>query len=61
MAPLPKTAAALTNGELSPAHAAVLAHGTADLPDYVTADAEPVLVEAARRLDPPRLLVSRCR
>ncbi len=51
--PLAATAVALTNGELSPAHAAVLAHGTADLPDHLTAAAEPVLVEAARRLDPP--------
>jgi hypothetical protein len=33
----------------------VLAHGTHDLPDHVTAQAEPVLLEAARRLDPPRL------
>ncbi len=53
--PLAATAVALTNGELSPAHAAVLAHGTADLPDHLTAAAEPVLIEAATRLDPPRL------
>ena len=53
--PLPATAKALADGELSAAHAAVLAHGTHDLPDQVTAEAEPVLVEAARRLDPPRL------
>jgi hypothetical protein len=33
----------------------VLAHGTHDLPDHTTAEAEPVLVAAARRLDPPRL------
>ena len=33
----------------------MLAHGTHDLPDHVAADAEPVLAEAARRLDPPRL------
>jgi len=33
----------------------VLAAGTHDLPTQVTAEAEPVLVEAARRLDPPRL------
>jgi hypothetical protein len=33
----------------------VLAHGTYDLPDHVTVEAEPVLVEAAGRLDPPRL------
>jgi Domain of unknown function (DUF222) len=53
--PLTATAAALAAGELSPAHARVLAHGTHDLPDQVTTEAEPVLLEAARRLDPPRL------
>ena len=53
--PLTGTAQALADGELSPAHAQVLAHGTHDLPDHLAADAEPVLVEAARRLDPPRL------
>src|ERR671913_2430212 len=53
--PLTATAAALTSGELSPAHAQVLATGTHELPDQVTVEAEPVLVEAARRLDPTRL------
>ena len=53
--PLTQTAQALCAGELSPAHATVLAQGTHDLPAQVTAEAEPVLVEAARRLDPPRL------
>ena len=53
--PLPQTGQALTDGELSPAHAAVLAAGTQDLPAQVTSEAEPVLVEAARRLDPGRL------
>jgi hypothetical protein len=53
--PLTATAQALTDGVLSPAHAAVLAAGTQDLPDQLTAEAEPVLVEAARRLDPARL------
>src|SRR5512132_3732155 len=53
--PLPATAKALTDGALPPAHAAVLAHGTHDLAAHLTADAEPVLLEAARRLDPPRL------
>ena len=33
----------------------MLAHGTQDLPAHLAAEAEPVLVEAARRLDPPRL------
>ncbi|HET9558209.1 MAG TPA: DUF222 domain-containing protein, partial [Actinomycetota bacterium] len=53
--PLTGTAQALTDGDISPAHASVLAHGTHDLPDHLAADAEPVLLEAARRLDPPRL------
>ena len=53
--PLTATAAALTGGELSVAHARVLAHGTQELPDHLTVEAEPVLVEAALRLDPPRL------
>ena len=53
--PLTQTATALTDGELSVAHAGVLAVGTHDLPAQVTAEAEPVLVEAARRLDPARL------
>jgi Domain of unknown function (DUF222) len=53
--PLAATAQALTDGELSPAHAAVLAHGTQELAHQVAAEAEPVLLEAARRLDPPRL------
>src|SRR5918995_3886209 len=50
--PLAATAEALTGGELSPAHAQVVAHGTHHLPEHVTVEAEPVLVEAARRLDP---------
>ena len=53
--PLTVTADALLGVELSVAHARVLAHGTQDLPNQVTAEAEPVLVEAACRLDPPRL------
>jgi hypothetical protein len=53
--PLTATAQALVEGELSPAYDAVLAAGTQDLPHHVTAEAEPVLVAAARRLDPPRL------
>jgi hypothetical protein len=53
--PLTLTAAALTNGELSVAHASVIAPGTHDLPDHLRLDAEPVLVEAAGWLDPPRL------
>jgi hypothetical protein len=53
--PLTGTAQALREGELSVAHASVLAAGTHDLPGHTTAEAEPVLVEAAGRLDPPRL------
>jgi hypothetical protein len=53
--PLTATAAALTSGAISLAHAQVLAAGTQELPDQVAAEAEPVLLEAARRLDPPRL------
>ena len=40
---------------MSVAHAEVVAAGTHPLPDQVTVEAEPVLVEAARRLDPGRL------
>jgi Domain of unknown function (DUF222)/HNH endonuclease len=50
--PLTETAQALVDGELSVAHAHVLANGTQSLPGHVTAEAEPVLVETARRLDP---------
>jgi hypothetical protein len=53
--PLTGTATALTAGEVSAAHAAVLAAGTHDLSPATAAEAEPVLLEAARRLDPPRL------
>jgi Domain of unknown function (DUF222)/HNH endonuclease len=53
--PLTATAEALTGGAISVAHASVLAHGVQDLPEHVTAEAEPVLLEAAGRLDPPRL------
>jgi hypothetical protein len=53
--PLQGTGQALINGELSVAHARVLADGTHQLPTHLTAEAEPVLLEAARRLDPPKL------
>jgi Domain of unknown function (DUF222) len=53
--PLSQTATAVTNGELSPAHASVLTVGTQELPAHVTVQAEPVLLAAARRLDPSRL------
>jgi Domain of unknown function (DUF222) len=53
--PLAGTANALAAGEVSVAHAAVLAAGTADLPAHTTMEAEPVLLQAARPLDPHRL------
>jgi hypothetical protein len=53
--PLAGTANALAAGEVSVAHAAVLAAGTADLPAHTTMEAETVLLQAARRLDPHRL------
>src|SRR4029450_10094784 len=51
--PLTGTAQVLAAGELSVAHAQVLAAGTHDLPAHLAADAEPVLLEAARRPEPP--------
>ena len=53
--PLQATAQALTSGHISPAHARVLAQGTRHLPGQVATEAEPVLLEAAVRLDPPQL------
>ena len=53
--PLGGTAKALAAGDISPRHAAVLAAGTVDLPPGTAAEAEPVLLEAAARVDPPRL------
>ena len=53
--PLAATAHALTDGAISAAHAQILASGTQNLPQQVTVAAEPVLVEVAGRLDPPRL------
>jgi Domain of unknown function (DUF222) len=53
--PLTATAQAVAAGTISSAHAQVLAAGTQDLPVHLAVEAEPVLVEAARRLDPPRL------
>jgi Domain of unknown function (DUF222) len=45
----------LADGAISPAHAQVLAAGTQELPTHLAVEAEPVLLAAARRLDPPRL------
>ena len=53
--PLHRTGQAVLAGELAPAHARVLADRTQDLSAATVAEAEPVLVDAARRLDPPRL------
>src|SRR5215207_10747720 len=53
--PLPESGTALCAGELSAAHAEVLAASTLHLPDHVVADAEPTLLDPARRLDPPGL------
>jgi Domain of unknown function (DUF222)/HNH endonuclease len=50
--PLTATGQAVVAGELSPAHARVLADSTHHLPTQVAAEAEPVLLDAARRLDP---------
>jgi hypothetical protein len=53
--PLGGTAQALADGELSYPHAAALTRSTQELPVGTVAAAEPVLLEAARRLDPPGL------
>jgi hypothetical protein len=53
--PLRGTAQALADGELSYRHAAALTRATQELPPATTAAAEPVLLAAARRLDPPGL------
>src|SRR5215212_10969275 len=42
---LPKTAAALCGGDISPAHAKLIADGTRELADHVKLEAEPVLLE----------------
>ncbi|HWC43130.1 MAG TPA: DUF222 domain-containing protein [Actinomycetota bacterium] len=53
--PLTESAAALTSGAISPAHARMIADGTQHLPEHVKLEADPVLAEAASRLDLPRL------
>jgi hypothetical protein len=53
--PLAQTGQALASGAISAAHAQVLAAGTQELPAHVASEAEPELLAAARRLDPPRL------
>jgi hypothetical protein len=53
--PLPGTARALADGDIAYLHAAALTRATQDLPVATVAAAEPVLLDAARRLDPPTL------
>jgi hypothetical protein len=53
--PFTDTAAALVAGDISAAHARVVADGTQRLAEHRKLDADPILAEAARRLDPPRL------
>jgi Domain of unknown function (DUF222)/HNH endonuclease len=53
--PLGGTGRSLAAGDISVAHASVLAAGTADLPTRTVAEAEPVLLGLAGRLDPPQL------
>jgi hypothetical protein len=52
--PLPETAAALCAGEIAVAHAEALAASTLHLPDHAVSDAEPVLLDTARHVDPPQ-------
>jgi hypothetical protein len=52
---LPQTAAALVGGDISPAHARVVADGTQGLADQVKLEADPVLLDLAGRVDPPQL------
>src|SRR6266545_3617371 len=56
--PLRATARALAAGEVSYAHAAALADATSDLPPARVAEAEPVLVDAAARLEQRGLRLS---
>src|SRR4029453_15179809 len=53
--PLPASGAALCAGELSAAHAEVLAARPLPAPNPAIHDAEPTLLDAARRLDPSGL------
>src|SRR5829696_9802184 len=50
--PLPESGTALCAGEITAAHASVLAASTLHLPDQVIRDAEPTLLDSARHLDP---------
>ena len=53
--PLPASGGALMHGEISVAHAEVLAASTLHAPDHAIKDAEATLLDAARRLDPTGL------
>jgi hypothetical protein len=53
--PLPASGAALCAGEISVAHAEILAASTLHAPNHAIEDAEATLLDAARRLDPSGL------
>jgi hypothetical protein len=53
--PLPESGKALCAGDISAAHAEVLAASTLHLADHAIHDAEPTLLDPARRLDPTGL------
>jgi Domain of unknown function (DUF222)/HNH endonuclease len=53
--PLAGTGQAVVGGDITPGHAAVLAAATAELPAATAAEAEPVLLEVAHRVDPAQL------
>jgi hypothetical protein len=53
--PLPESGTALCAGEISVAHAEVLATSTLHLPSHAIQAAEPTLLDSARRLDPTGL------
>ena len=52
---LPATAAALADGDIASGHARVLARATEGVPAELSAEVEPLLVDAARRLTPAQL------
>lgn len=55
LAQLPETAAALQDGDVSPRHGEVIAGVVSDLGLETAREAEPVLLEAARKVDPKQL------
>src|SRR5713101_5134389 len=52
---LPQTTKAFADGDISYRHVALIAHTAAELGDKMEAEAEDILVTAARELDPKRL------